>query len=110
NRGSSRAKVRGRRDELIERFGLTAKADTVVSNLSRGMQQKLAIAVALLADTDALVLDEPTLGLDVETGHEVRALLAEIAAEGKTVLLSSHDMPVVQALCQRAVIISGGKV
>ena len=110
NRGRTRASVRARRDELIERFGLASKADTIVSNLSRGMQQKLAIAVALLADTDALVLDEPTLGLDVETGHEVRALLADIAAQGKTVLLSSHDMPVVQALCRRAVIISQGRV
>lgn len=110
NRGNSRASVRSRRDELIARFGLTHKADTIVSNLSRGMQQKLAIAVALLADTDVLVLDEPTLGLDVETGHEVRALLADIAAAGKTVLLSSHDMPVVQALCRRAIIISRGRV
>ncbi|HZJ09456.1 MAG TPA: ABC transporter ATP-binding protein [Trueperaceae bacterium] len=110
NRGRSPAASKARRDELIERFGLAGKADALVSNLSRGMQQKLAIAVALLADTDALVLDEPTLGLDVETGHEVRALLQEIAADGKTVLLSSHDMPVVQALCQRAIIISGGKV
>ena len=110
NRGRRGPEVASRRDELIERFGLTSKVDTIVSNLSRGMQQKLAIAVALLADTDAIVLDEPTLGLDVETGHEVRALLSEIAAAGKTVLLSSHDMPVVQALCQRAVIISRGKV
>src|SRR5690606_34297920 len=110
NRGRSAAAVREKREELIDKFSLTSKADTIVSNLSRGMQQKLAIAVALLADTDALVLDEPTLGLDVETGHEVRALLGEIAAEGKTVLLSSHDMPVVQALCRRAIIISGGRV
>ena len=110
NRGHSAAAVRRKRDELIARFSLTSKADTIVSNLSRGMQQKLAIAVALLADTETLVLDEPTLGLDVETGHEVRALLEEIAADGKTVLLSSHDMPVVQSVCRRAIIISGGKV
>ena len=110
NRGRSPASVRARRDALIDRFGLTSKADTIVSNLSRGMQQKLAIAVALLADTDAVVLDEPTLGLDVETSDEVRTILTEIAAEGRTVLLSSHDMPVVQAVCRRAIIITGGRV
>ena len=110
NRGRSRASVKRRAEELLERFGLEAKADVIVAKLSRGMQQKLAIATCLLADTEVLVLDEPTLGLDVETGFEVRALLREIAAEGKTVVLSSHDMPVVEDLCRRVVVISGGKV
>lgn len=110
NRGRSAASVRARSRELLERFGLDAKANELVAKLSRGMQQKLAIAVALLADTDLVILDEPTLGLDVETGHEVRALLREIAAEGRTVVLSSHDMPVVEDLCRRVVVVSGGKV
>src|SRR5690606_2010411 len=110
NRGRSPREVARRCDELLERFGLGPKRDEVVAKLSRGMQQKLAIAVALLADTDALILDEPTLGLDVETGHEVRELLREIAASGRTVVLSTHDMPVVEDLCRRVVVVSGGKV
>lgn len=110
NRGHSRRSVRSTTDALLERFDLTSKADTLVSNLSRGMQQKLAIAVAMMARTDAVLLDEPTLGLDVETGYEVRALPREIAAEGRTVVLSSHDMPVVQDLCQRVIIIDHGKL
>ncbi len=110
NRGHSRRSVRSTTDALLERFDLTSKADTLVSNLSRGMQQKLAIAVAVMAGTQAVVLDEPTLGLDVETGYEVRALLKEIAAEGRTVVLSSHDMPVVQQLCRRAIVIDRGRV
>ncbi|HZW99087.1 MAG TPA: ABC transporter ATP-binding protein [Trueperaceae bacterium] len=110
NRGRSRASVRKRATELLERFGLEARSDVIVAKLSRGMQQKLAIATCLLADTEVLVLDEPTLGLDVETGFEVRSLLREIAAEGRTVVLSSHDMPVVEDLCRRVVVVSGGKV
>ncbi|HEX7001685.1 MAG TPA: ABC transporter ATP-binding protein [Trueperaceae bacterium] len=110
NRGLSRQSVKRRADELLQRFGLEAKSGEIVAKLSRGMQQKLAIATCLLADTEVVVLDEPTLGLDVETGFEVRALLKEIAAEGRTVVLSSHDMPVVEDLCRRVVVVSGGKV
>ena len=97
-------------DGLLERFDLTDKRDELVNGLSRGMQQKLAIAVAVSADTEVLLLDEPTLGLDVETGDEVRAMLREIAAEGRTIIVSTHDMPVVQDLCERTVIIDRGRV
>ena len=110
NRGLAPATVAERSGALVDQFGLSDKVDQVVANLSRGMQQKLAIAVALLADTDVLLLDEPTLGLDVETGYEVRTLLADIARSGKTVLLSTHDMAVVEALCRRVVIIDKGRV
>lgn len=74
------------------------------------MQQKLALAVALLADSDVILLDEPTLGLDIETGYEVRQLLKKISEAGKTIIISTHDMPVVQDLCERTVIINDGKV
>lgn len=110
NRGVAPARVADRIEALLERFGLGGKGDQIVGSLSRGMQQKLAIAVAVLADADVVLLDEPTLGLDVGTGDEVRALLAEIAAEGRTVILSTHDMAVVQDVCERAVIVAGGRV
>lgn len=110
NRGVSARAARPKIDTLLERFNLSDKADELVNNLSRGMQQKLAIAVALLADTEVVLLDEPTLGLDVGTGLEVRALLREVAAEGRTVIISTHDMDVVQELCGRTVIISAGHV
>ncbi len=110
NRGVSARAARPKIAELLTRFKLSDKADELVNNLSRGMQQKLAIAVALLADTDVILLDEPTLGLDVGTGLEVRALLREVAAEGRTVIISTHDMDVVQELCGRTVIISAGRV
>ncbi len=110
NRGRSRSDVRGRVRALLDQFRLAEKADEPVSRLSRGMQQKLAVAVAMLADTQVVLLDEPTLGLDVATGYEVRALLRAVAAEGRTLVVSTHDMPVVQDVCARTVIISEGRV
>jgi ABC-2 type transport system ATP-binding protein len=110
NRGRSRAQARADIERLLEQFQLEGKANELVNNLSRGMQQKLAIAVAMLAGTDAVLLDEPTLGLDVETGYEVRELMRAAADEGRTVIVSTHDMPVVQDLCERVVIISAGQV
>jgi ABC-2 type transport system ATP-binding protein len=110
NRGRSRASVKADIGTLLEQFRLTDKRDELVSNLSRGMQQKLAMAVAMLANTDLILLDEPTLGLDVETGYEVRELLRQISGEGRTIIISTHDMPVVQDLCGRTVIINQGHV
>jgi ABC-2 type transport system ATP-binding protein len=98
------------RDELLERFGLGDKARTPARMLSRGMQQKLALACALARKTPILLLDEPTLGLDVETSHELRGFIRELARDGHTILLSSHDMDVVQAVADRVVVIVGGRV
>ncbi|GGD00654.1 daunorubicin resistance protein DrrA family ABC transporter ATP-binding protein [Thalassobacillus devorans] len=111
NRGMSRKAMKPHIDKLLEQFRLKEKRQELVNKLSRGMQQKLAIAVAMLADTDVILLDEPTLGLDVETGYEVREILRSIAKkEGKTIIISTHDMPVVQDLCERTVIINNGRV
>ncbi|GGD07937.1 ABC transporter ATP-binding protein [Pontibacillus salipaludis] len=111
NRGMRKKESKERIDQLLELFRLEDKRSEIVNNLSRGMQQKLAIAVALMANTDVILLDEPTLGLDVETSYEVRSLLKHIAEqEGKTIIISTHDMAVVQDLCKRTVIINSGKV
>jgi len=104
-------KVKGYIDELIELFDLKEKERTTARKLSRGMQQKLALACALVRQTEVLLLDEPTLGLDVETSYEMRHVLKEMAARGeRTILLSSHDMHVVQDICRRVVIINNGRV
>ncbi|MBS4175460.1 ABC transporter ATP-binding protein [Bacillus sp. FJAT-49736] len=111
NRGLSRKAVSAQIDELLERLNLTHKANEMVNSLSRGMQQKVSIAVALLSNTEIIFLDEPTLGLDIETSYEVRKLLKDIAREyNKTILLSSHDMPVVQEICERVIIINEGRI
>ncbi|WP_096155579.1 ABC transporter ATP-binding protein [Bacillus sp. FJAT-45066] len=111
NRGSSRKEVASQVEKLLEQFGLKEKETELVQGLSRGMQQKLAIAVALLANTEVILLDEPTLGLDVEVSYELREILKRIVKEEKrTIIISSHDMPVVQELCDRTIIINKGTV
>ncbi|MFS0688814.1 ABC transporter ATP-binding protein [Sporosarcina sp. 179-K 8C2 HS] len=111
NRGASRKDVAQQIEVLLTSFHLKEKENELVNRLSRGMQQKLAIAVAMLADSDVILLDEPTLGLDVETGYEVRELLRTIVDEyNRTIIISSHDMNVIQELCDRTVIINDGKV
>ena len=109
--GHTVGKVRGYIDELIELFDLKEKHRTPARKLSRGMQQKLALACALVRQTEVLLLDEPTLGLDVETSYELRHVLKQMAAQGeRTILLSSHDMHVVQDICERVIIINDGRV
>lgn len=111
NRGYSRKQIAEQADKWLELFRLKDKENELVNGLSRGMQQKLAIAVALLADTEVILLDEPTLGLDVEVSHELRHILKEVVREEKrTIIISSHDMPVVQELCDRVIIINKGEV
>lgn len=111
NRGQSTKEVKDDIDRLLEQFRLKEKEHELVNRLSRGMQQKLAIAVAMLADSEVILLDEPTLGLDIETGYEVRELLTDIAQkQNRTIIISTHDMDVVQALCERVIIINKGSV
>ncbi len=98
-------------EELIERFGLVEKRKTPARMLSKGMQQKLALACAMVKRTPVLLLDEPTLGLDVEASFELRQVIKELAATGeRTVVLSSHDMAVVEDVCERVVIIQDGRI
>ena len=98
-------------DALIEQVGLTAKADTTVNELSRGMKQKASLACTLIRDTPLSFLDEPTLGLDVESSLELRRQLRDLVErESRTVVLSSHDMDVIEAVCDRVIIMNEGRV
>lgn len=111
NRGYNRKEISDYMDELLIQFKLEDKRHEVVHSLSRGMQQKLAIATALVANTDIILLDEPTLGLDIEMNYEIREILHFIAKEkGKTIIISSHDMRVIQETCHSIIIINKGKV
>lgn len=109
-RGLSRRLARQRGGELLERFGLADKRKTVTQSLSRGMQQKLAIAVSLIHDPQLLLLDEPTLGLDVEATQTVKTLIREIAAEGRAILLTTHQLDIAEALSHRVAIINQGAI
>ena len=109
--GIPRRTVRLLIEELIERFHLGEHRNADARTLSRGMQQKLAVACAFVKQTPILLLDEPTLGLDLETSFELREMMRTMAAEnGRTILLSSHDMNVVQDVCERVVIVNNGKI
>lgn len=98
-------------DELIERFGLTDKANIAVNELSTGMKQKVAVACAFARETPILFLDEPTLGLDLHASFTLRSELQQLAQDHRrTIILSSHDMDVVRDLCQRVIIVQRGRI
>ncbi|POZ88308.1 ABC transporter ATP-binding protein [Petrotoga sibirica] len=96
--------------DILDFLGIKEKANEVVYTLSRGMQQKTALAVCLAADTDVLLLDEPTLGLDVISNVEFRRLLTNVKEKGKSILLSTHDMALVEEIADRVAIINNGKI
>jgi ABC-2 type transport system ATP-binding protein len=97
----------GRRDELVERFELdpTKRARTY----SKGNRQKVGLIAALASNAELLILDEPTSGLDPLMEAEFQECIREIRAEGRTVLLSSHILAEVEALCDRVTIIRAGR-
>jgi ABC-2 type transport system ATP-binding protein len=109
-RGLNQRVARQRGQVLLDRFGLVEKRHKIVQTLSRGMQQKLAIAVALIHDPPLLLLDEPTLGLDVEATESVKQLVREIAAEGRAILLTTHQLNIAEELSDRVAIIDQGKI
>ena len=94
----------------LGRLGLPDVMGQKTQELSRGMQQKVQFTATVLHEPDLLLLDEPFSGLDPVSRQQLRALLGELAAEGKTVLLSSHDMAEVELLCPQVVMIHLGHV
>jgi ABC-2 type transport system ATP-binding protein len=109
-RGLSQPVARRRAKELLERFNLGHKRKTLAQSLSRGMQQKLAIAVALMHQPQLLLLDEPTLGLDVEATQEVKRLVREILQEGCGILLTTHQLAIAEELSHRVAVINQGEL
>ncbi|MFI8186217.1 ABC transporter ATP-binding protein [Actinacidiphila glaucinigra] len=96
--------------ELLEAVGLTGRERERVEGYSRGMRQKLHIARGLLHKPDVLFLDEPTIGVDPVAARELRRMVAELAANGTTVLLTTHYMAEADELCDRIAVISGGRI
>ena len=97
-------------DAALDRVGLTAAASKKYRAYSLGMRQRLAIAAALLRPRDLLVLDEPTNGLDPQGTREVRHLVSSLAADGATVLVSSHLLSEVEQLCTHVGVMSRGRL
>ena len=99
-----------RLDEVIELVDLTGRQRDRVSSYSMGMKQRLGVATALLHDPELLILDEPANGLDPAGIVEMRDLLRRLAAQGKTVFISSHVLAEVQQICDRVAIINHGEL
>jgi ABC-2 type transport system ATP-binding protein len=97
-------------DEVLEIVELTPRAAHRVGGYSHGMRQRLGIAAALLRRPRLLILDEPATGLDPAGMRDMRTLIRRLADEGITVLLSSHQLPEVQELCDRVAIVDSGRV
>jgi ABC-2 type transport system ATP-binding protein len=102
--------ARGRIEEVLDTVELTARGGHRVGGFSHGMRQRLGIAAALLRRPRLLMLDEPATGLDPAGMRDMRLLIRRLAEEGITVLLSSHQLPEVQELCDRVAIVNTGRV
>ena len=102
--------ARVRCEMLTDGAGLSDRADFPVDGLSRGMQQQLSIARALIHDPDLLILDEPTSGLDPASRFSVREMLGELCDRGKTILISSHVLSELSEICTDIGILEQGKV
>jgi len=96
-------------NRIIELTGLTSEAHKKIEQLSKGYRQRVGLACALLHNPDVLILDEPTTGLDPNQLIEIRELIKNVGQE-KTVLLSTHIMQEVEAICDRVIIINKGEV
>ncbi len=108
-RGIGEKELAGRIRALLEVFGLDHDFGTVAS-FSKGMRQKVLLSSALLHDPEVLIFDEPLSGLDVTTSMVVQQLIRKLAAEGKTVIYSSHVLEITEKVCSRVVILDHGRV
>jgi len=109
-RGMDEHKLRRRVSELLKILGLEEKRFTIADKLSKGQKQKVAFARAILDEPPILILDEPTLGVDVMSAREIRNMIVDYARAGRTVILSTHNMWEAEKLCTHVGIISEGKM
>ena len=105
---------RKKRDARVEKLlgivGMSADADRLVSTYSKGMAQRIGVAQALMNDPELVLLDEPTDGVDPVGRRDLREVLNQLRAAGKTVFINSHQLDELDALCDRVAILVGGEV
>lgn len=109
-RGMDTTLARKRADELIQRLGMADIADRRADGYSQGERMKVSLARSLVHDPQNIIMDEPTNGLDVMTTRSVRTILQDLKAANKCILLSSHIMQEISALCDEVIVIAAGKV
>jgi ABC-2 type transport system ATP-binding protein len=108
--GRTRADIDAQMPTLLGRVGLEGRASDLLSRFSRGMLQRLGLAQALLGEPDVVVLDEPASGLDPVGQRDVRNLMMELRGRGTSILLSSHQLSEVEAVCDEVTILNRGRV
>ncbi len=108
--GLSRADVKARTPKVLEEVGLGGKQFQMLRTFSKGMQQRLGIAQALITEPKLLVLDELSSGLDPLGRHDLRVLLEKLKEQGRTLFFSSHELTEVESLCDRVILIHAGRV
>jgi len=108
--GLSGEVLAGRVEHLVEALDLASFADRPAGRLSSGQRQRVSVGRALVHDPPAIVLDEPTSALDVIGSRDLLALLADLRARGRAILLSTHRLHEIESRCDRFVIIHGGRV
>jgi len=109
-KGMTRSAARQRAQQLLERVELGEWGKRKVDELSRGMQQKVQLIASIIHDPELVILDEPFQGLDPVNAEMVRGLIRDLRAQGKTVVLSAHEMSLVEMLCERIALINHGRV
>lgn len=108
--GMSRAALKERIPETLEQVGLSGRANDLLRTFSKGMQQRLGIAQAILTEPALLVLDEVSSGLDPLGRHDLRKLMRRLRDEGRTIFFSSHELSEVESLCHRVILIDRGRI
>jgi len=108
--GLLRARAEQRSSDLLEMVGLLERKDQKVQAYSKGMKQRLILAMALIHEPELLFLDEPTSGLDVQSTQMILSLLRDLNKQGTTIFLTTHNMEEANRLCHRVGIIHGGKM
>jgi ABC-2 type transport system ATP-binding protein len=109
-KGLARSEARTRVKDLLARVELEEWARRKVQDLSRGMQQKVQIIASLIHDPDLVILDEPFQGLDPVNVEMVTTMIRDVRSRGKTVVLSAHEMSLVESLCERIALIDRGQI
>lgn len=109
-KGMSRGEIAAGLDRVLDTCGLRHMASRLLGHLSKGYRQRVGLAQALIHDPEVLILDEPTIGLDPAQIRDIRGLIRDLGTGKRTVVLSTHILPEVQQVCERVVIINGGRV
>ncbi len=108
--GVPKQRREARAETLMDRFGLKERSHDIVKGYSKGMKKRLLLAMAMIHDPSILFLDEPIAGLDVQSQRLIKQRTRELHAQGKTIFLTTHNIPVANELCTRVAVINHGKI